>query len=93
MKLSKNKLKNYQMYLADKYPLCQIRATGCTVQVQDTHHLFYGCFGADKDDTSLICVCRNCHEWAHKNKKLSQKVFSNRVKKNWDNFLKEELCV
>jgi len=31
----------------------------------DTHHTKWGSFGADKDDRSLVGVCRGCHDKCH----------------------------
>jgi len=42
--------------------MCQL----CLVnQADDFHHPFFGRQGADKDDTKLTAVCRNCHSECH----------------------------
>jgi len=86
MKLSKKALKQYKAYLAQEYPLCQI----CNQkQAQDAHHLRFGCYGAGKDDTSLIAVCRKCHEWSHANKHESQERYEHIAKENWEKYTNE----
>ena len=82
-KLSKTALKRYKQWLALKYPICQI----CNQkQAQDAHHLRFGCYGADKDDTSLIAVDRECHEWCHQNKHESQEKYEHIAKENWEKY-------
>ena len=45
--------------------MCQL----CLVNgADDFHHPFYGCRGADKDDTKLTAVCRGCHTKCHQSK-------------------------
>ena len=34
----------------------------------DMHHSLYGSRGADKDDRSLVAVCRDCHDKCHQSK-------------------------
>jgi len=34
----------------------------------DFHHTLWGCYGANKDDSRQILVCRKCHELCHKEK-------------------------
>lgn len=34
----------------------------------DFHHPKYGKFGADKDDTCQVLVCRECHDLCHREK-------------------------
>ena len=82
-RLSKSNLKQYQQHLAETYPICQVCHEKPT---QDLHHLFFGCYGADKDDTSLIAVCRDCHEWLHKNKHEGQEKFKWLAKDNWEGY-------
>jgi hypothetical protein len=89
VRLKPKELKTYRIYLAERYRTCQIGAKGCTGIPEDTHHLIFGCYGANKDDTSLICVCRSCHNWAHANKHLSQYKFLETAKKNWSDYAVE----
>ena len=79
-RLSKEEYKKYTIYLADTFPICQM----CNVlPSEDCHHLGYGSYGADKDDKSLIAVCRHCHEYAHKNKAETQELYADVVESNW----------
>ncbi len=83
MKLSKKTFREYRSFLAVENPTCQI----CKNDVSaDLHHLFFGNFGADKDDRYLIAVCRRCHEWCHRNKKQSQLEYKDLAVKNWRKF-------
>jgi len=52
-------------WLFEKYPMCQI----CTInKSQDAHHTSFGNNGADKDDRTIISICRECHDMIHHNK-------------------------
>jgi hypothetical protein len=44
---------------------CQVCKTN---PLHDFHHAIFGSYGADKDDHSLVGVCRKCHEDCHKDK-------------------------
>ncbi len=81
-KLPRKKLQDYHAFLAIEYPECQI----CGNIAVDHHHLFFGSFGADKDDRYLIAVCRRCHEWCHKNKRESQDKYKEIAYWNWREF-------
>ena len=84
-----NRLKNdelvlFRIFISEKtMDTCQI----CHKEhIADFHHLFYGSYGADKDDRTLIGVCRKCHEWCHKNKHQSQKDYKKVADLNWLEF-------
>ena len=67
MRLTRSKNKTYQLRLLEAYPLCQI----CEKQQSiECHHVRYGRFGADKDDSKQIAVCRECHQWWRRNQEL-----------------------
>lgn len=57
--------KEYQAkckWLFTKYPICQI----CGInKSEDAHHAKFGNMGADKDDRTIIAVCRECHHMIH----------------------------
>ena len=82
-KLPNKLFQNYHIFLAIEYPECQICGEDIAV---DHHHLFYGSFGADKDDRCLIAVCRRCHEWCHRNKRESQDKYKEIAYRNWREF-------
>lgn len=76
----------YRKWLSYNIKVCQI----CMIrQPEDAHHLAYGCYGADKDDATQICVCRVCHEWAHKNKRLSQERYMQIAEDNYKKYLSQ----
>lgn len=37
------------------------------------HHSIYGSFGADKDDRSLMAICRGCHHLIHHSRESRSK--------------------
>ena len=86
-RLSKSAMRAYILWMNDKHPLCQI----CGDTADDLHHLFYGRYGADKDDKTLISVCRKCHEFCHQHKKESQEKYEHIVKNNWEKFKGETI--
>lgn len=80
MRLKKSEMKKWLTWLADYAPVCQ----ACNKQqAVEAHHLYYGAY---KNDTLLISVCRDCHNWCHANKKISQKRFDKTVKTNWEKY-------
>ena len=86
LRLSKKEYQRYVAWLNYTFKVCQI----CNQkQAQDAHHLRFGCYGADKDDTSLITVCRDCHEWCHQNKHESQEKYEHIAKNNWEKYTNE----
>ncbi len=65
-KMSKTENKLFHDYIIDSCnEVCQICEDRGGV---DFHHPKYGKFGADKDDTCQILVCRECHDQCHKDK-------------------------
>ena len=87
-RLSKKEYRRYVAWLNYTFKVCQI----CNQkQAQDAHHLRFGCYGADKDDTSLIAVCRDCHNWCHKNKQESKDKYKDIASSNWRSYTIEEL--
>ena len=44
--------------------LCQL----CGNVGHDIHHPLYGCYGANRDMTCAIMICRECHDKCHKDK-------------------------
>ena len=61
-RMSKPDYRKYRNWLTDCTDgTCQI----CGYQADDMHHTSYGCYGADKDDRSIIAVCRDCHDVLH----------------------------
>lgn len=85
-KLQKTELRKYQLWLIEKHPNCQAKLHGCEHKAIESHHVLFGCYGADKDDTTMLRVCRSCHQWAHKNKALSQELFLHVAHKNWADY-------
>jgi len=83
MKLSKPALRRYVAWLALEHPICQICNKRPSV---DAHHLIFGCYGADKNDTKLIAVCRKCHEYCHANKHESQHKYLEIANSNWSKY-------
>jgi hypothetical protein len=62
-KLSKSEYRNFCdsiIYWSDG--ICQWCEKS---QGKDMHHSSYGCMGANKDDKTLVLLCRECHELAH----------------------------
>ncbi|MFT7880951.1 MAG: hypothetical protein ABXS91_11225 [Sulfurimonas sp.] len=46
--------------------ICQV----CKTEgVQDFHHAQFGCSGANKDDRTLVGICRGCHHLIHHSRK------------------------
>ncbi len=80
-RLSKKEYAKYKRYLTDTFSICQDE--DCHQQADDLHHTKFGCFGAVKDDRTLIALCRNHHAEAHKNKGLGQKKYLQIANKNW----------
>ena len=85
-RLEKKELQQYQYWLKETYPKCQAQLNGCEHETIEAHHVLFGSFGADKDDTLLMCVCRACHMWCHSNKKLSQELFLHVAISNWKQY-------
>ena len=56
-----NKAKN--AYKADK-PYCEV----CGEPMKDVHHIIPVKDGGTNDEDNLICLCRSCHQKAHKSK-------------------------
>lgn len=83
IKFSKNELKRYRQSLPN---YCQIQQDGCTGEANDAHHLFYGSFGADKDDRWQVSACRVCHKWCHDNKHESQEKYQEVAAQNWNSY-------
>ncbi len=54
--------------------------------IAEFHHLMFGSYGADKDDRTLIGVCRKCHEWCHAHKHESQKAYKQIANENWSEY-------
>lgn len=82
-RLSKSENLRFREWLCESFSRCQI----CGVRPpQDAHHLYFGAFGADKDDKTQIAVCRECHEWLHKNKKYGQETYKEIAEKNYQTF-------
>lgn len=79
MRLSRHNFSKWSAWLANHAPICQI--CGRTKAVE-AHHVLYGAY---KDDSTLISVCRPCHMWCHANKKESQKYWG-LAKKNWETY-------
>ena len=85
-RLEKKELQRYQQWLKETHQKCQAQLNGCEHETIEAHHVLFGSFGADKDDRTLLCVCRSCHQWAHKNKVLSQELFLHVARENWRNY-------
>ena len=81
--MARNDMGEWVRWLAGYAPVCQV----CNAQrAIEAHHLYFGCYGADKDDTRLLSVCRECHMWCHRNKKLSQARFGALAIDNWETY-------
>lgn len=87
-KLPSKELQQYQFWLKENHPQCQAKLNGCEHQTIEAHHVLFGSFGADKDDTRLISVCRACHCWCHAHKKLSQELLLHVAEFNWMQYTK-----
>lgn len=85
-KLQKKDLQNYQKWLKENHSLCQARLNGCEHETVEAHHVLFGSYGADKDDRTLLAVCRYCHSWVHKNKALSKELFLHVARENWKQY-------
>lgn len=83
-RLSVEVMSSFRNFISEKsFDTCQI----CHKEhIADFHHLFYGSYGADKDDRTLIGVCRECHEWCHANKVKSQERYEHIAQDNWRYF-------
>lgn len=82
-RLSKSENLRFRQWLCESFSRCQI----CGVNPpQDPHHLFFGAFGANKDDRTQIAVCRECHDYCHKHKKESQERYEHIAQENWTLF-------
>lgn len=83
-RISVDVMSSFRNFIAEKsFDTCQI----CHKEhIAEFHHLFYGSYGADKDDRTLIGVCRECHEWCHKNKHQSQRDYKKVADLNWLEF-------
>ena len=83
-RLSVEVISSFRNFISEiAFDTCQI----CHKEhIAEFHHLFYGSYGADKDDRTLIGVCRECHEWCHKNKHKSQRDYKKVVNLNWIEF-------
>ena len=89
-KLPSKELQQYQFWLKENHQKCQAKLHGCEHEAIESHHVLFGCYGADKDDTTMLRVCRSCHQWAHKNKALSQELFLHVAHKNWADYSRGE---
>ena len=85
-RLQKKELEKYQFWLKENYPQCQAQLNGCEHETIEAHHVLFGSFGADKDDKTVIAVCRSCHEFCHKNKALSKELFLHVARENWKQY-------
>lgn len=85
-KLEKKDLQNYLEWLKENHPQCQAKLDNCEHETIEAHHVLFGGYGADKDDRTLLCVCRSCHEWAHKNKANSRELFLHVARANWKQY-------
>lgn len=82
-RLSKSENLRFRQWLCERFSRCQI----ChKAHISEYHHLFFGSYGADKDDRTLIGVCRECHEWCHKNKHQSKRDYKKVADFNWFGF-------
>ena len=83
MRLTKSENRAYQLRLLEAHPLCQI----CEEQQSiECHHVRYGRFGADKDDSKQIAVCRERHQWCHAHKHESIEKYEEVADENWQRF-------
>ena len=63
---------------------CQVCQTN---PLHDLHHSIFGSYGADKDDRSLVGICRQCHEDCHSNKNGAINSKAIRIgRKNWKKY-------
>lgn len=83
-RLSVGEMSSFRNFISERaFDTCQI----ChKAHISEYHHLFFGSYGADKDDRTLIGVCRKCHEWCHKHKKKSQERYEHIAQDNWRYF-------
>ena len=83
-RLKHDELVLFKIFINDKANFgCQICHKN---NIEEFHHLFFGSYGADKDDRTLIGVCRECHEWCHSNKHQSQRDYKKVADLNWLEF-------
>ena len=83
-RISVDVMSSFRNFISEKsFDTCQI----CHKEhIAEFHHLFYGSYGADKDDRTLIGVCRECHLWCHSNKHRSQRDYKKVADLNWFEF-------
>ena len=82
-RLTKSENIRFRNWIFDNVKTCQI----CQAKPpEDNHHLNYGCYGADKNDTVQIAVCRACHMWCHSNKRISQQRYEHIARNNWKRY-------
>lgn len=93
--LKKNKKENpkrMSKYDLDQYKSFIFNKTGGTCQMcggvaDDFHHSRFGRQGADKDDRSLVAVCRKCHTRCHQEKNGTYGNEAIKIgDKNWGDF-------
>lgn len=82
-RLEVKEMQKYQVWLKENFPKCQAQLKGCEHETVEAHHVLFGSFGADKDDTRVIGICRACHCWCHAHKKLSQELLLHVARENW----------
>lgn len=83
MKLSRAENLKFRQFLAYEHPVCQICGKAPS---DDANHVVFGCYGADKDDSKQIAVCRECHQWCHAHKKGSIEKYEEVADENWQRF-------
>ncbi len=64
--------------------MCQI----ChSAPLAEMHHSLFGCYGADKDDRSIVGTCLQCHIDMHKDKKGLKSMDAQTIAEaNWKAF-------
>lgn len=69
---------------------CQVCLDNST---DDYHHSIYGSFGADKDDRTLVAICRECHHTIHHSRNGQGRTLRNKAipigLANWKAFKKK----
>ncbi len=87
-KLTPADYKDFVNYIFNKAERkCQL----CTFKpIDDLHHSVYGSFGADKDDRTLVGVCRACHSDIHDHGNRDKREKAKKIgKENWKGYKNE----
>lgn len=64
--------------------ICQLCGVAA---ISEYHHSLYGSRGADKDDRSIVGICRGCHSNCHKDKHGELNTLAVEIgENNWERY-------